>query len=123
MITKMRYASVTVTDIDRALDFYVGKLGFHVVVQMPLPGNNQFVMVAPPEGGANLVFSLPFPGRPHAPSASISFETSDISTTHAELTAKEVEFTRPPVKTPWGGQEAAFVDPFGNSYLLQQGGF
>lgn len=73
MITKMRYASVTVTNIDQALDFYVGKLGFHVVVQMPLPGDNQFVIVAPPEGGANLVFSLPFPGRPHTPSASISF--------------------------------------------------
>lgn len=122
MITKMRYASVTVTDIDQAMDFYVGKLGFHVVIQMPLPGNNQFVMVAPPEGGANLVFSLPFSGRPHAPSASISFETADINATHAELASKGVEFTRAPIKTPWGGMEAAFIDPFGNSFLLQQGG-
>lgn len=122
MITKIRYASITVTDLVQAMDFYVEKLGFRVLVRMSLPGGNQFVMVAPPEGGSSLVFSLPLPGRTHAASSSISFETNDVQASYAELSAKGVNFLRPPAKTPWGGMEAQFEDPFGNSFLVQQGG-
>jgi catechol 2,3-dioxygenase-like lactoylglutathione lyase family enzyme len=122
MISKIRFVSITVTDIDQALDFYIEKLGFKVARQMPLSGGNQFVMVAPPDGGAHLVFSLPMPGRAHTPSSAISFETADANTTCAELTAKGVEFTRLPSRTSWGGWEAAFVDPSGNSFMLHEGG-
>ncbi len=122
MITKMRYASITVTDLDQAMDFYVNKLGFQVRVEMPIPGGNRFVMVAPAQGGANLVFSLPLPGRSHTPSSYISFETNDVQSTYTELVAKGVDFPRPPAKTAWGGVEALFTDPFGNSFLLQEGG-
>lgn len=38
--------------------FYGDLLGFRIQVEMPLPGNNRFVMVAPPEGGSNLVYPL-----------------------------------------------------------------
>ncbi len=122
MITNMRYVSITVTDLDQALDFYVGKLGFRLRVEMPIPGGNRFVMLSLPDGGTHLVFSLPLPGREHAVSSSISFETEDIQSTYEELSAQGVEFSRPPAKTAWGGIEAAFHDPFGNSFLLQQGG-
>jgi catechol 2,3-dioxygenase-like lactoylglutathione lyase family enzyme len=121
MITKMRFVSITVTDIDQALDFYIGKLGFRVVRQMPMPGGNQFVLVQPPDGGAHLAFSLPI-GRPHVPTSAISFETDDIQLTQSELITKGVQFTRSPAQTPWGGWEAVFVDPFGNSFMLHQGG-
>lgn len=118
----MRFASITVTDIDRAVDFFVNKLGFRVLVEMPLPGDNSFVMVGLPDGGTTLVFSRPLPGRSHVPSSAIAFETEDIQSTCDELIAKGVEFSRAPAKTPWGGFEATFVDPSGNSFLLQQGG-
>lgn len=122
MITRMRYTSITVTDIGAALDFYVATLGFKVLVQMPLPGDNQFVMVAPPEGGSNLVFSLPLPGREHVASTSVAFESDDVQGTYEELVARGVEFVRAPDRTPWGGIEAMFADPFGNRFMLQQGG-
>ncbi len=122
MINRMRYASITVTDIDRAIDFYLNVLGFDKLVEMPIPGGNRFVMVAPAGGGSALVFSLPLPGRSHVPSTYISFEADDVDATYHELAAKGVEFSRPPAKTAWGGVEAMFVDPFGNSFLLQQGG-
>jgi len=63
MISKIRSASITVTDIEKAKEFYTQILGFRVVVEMPLPGNIHFVMVAPKDGGSNLVFSLPLPAR------------------------------------------------------------
>ena len=122
MISRMRFASITVTDIHLAVQFYVDKLGFHVQVEMPLPGGNQFVMVAPPGGGSSLVFSLPMQGQAHAPTSGISFETDDVTATYNELRAKDVEFSREPAKTPWGGMEAMFVDPFDNRFMLHQGG-
>ncbi len=122
MINKIRYASITVTNIDRAIDFYINLLGFRKLVEMPLQSGNSFVMVAPPGGGSNLVFSLPTPGKSHILTSSISFEADDVESTYHELTTRGVEFSRPPSKTTWGGVEAVFVDPFGNSFLLQQGG-
>ncbi len=122
MISRMRFVGVTVTDVDQAMEFYVDKLGFRVQIEMPLPGNNRFVMVAPPDGGSSLVFSLPGPGQTHVPASNISFETDDVTATYDELRAKAVEFSREPAKTPWGGVEAMFVDPFGNKFLLHQGG-
>jgi len=118
----MRFASITVTDLNQALEFYVDKLGFTVLVEMPLPGGNKFVMVAPPAGGSSLVFSLPMPGQTRAPTSNISFETDDVTATYHELRAKNVEFSREPAKTLWGGMEAMFVDPLGNSFMLHLGG-
>ena len=121
MVSRIRFVSVTVTDIDQALDFYLNKLGFQVRVEMPLPAGNRFVMVVPPEGGASLVFSLPLPGQTHVPTSGISFEADDVTATYDELHTKGVEFSRTPAKTPWGGVEAVFIDPFGNTFMLHQG--
>ncbi len=120
MISRMRFVSITVIDIDQALEFYVDKLGFRVQVEMPLPGGNKFVMVTLPGGGSSLVFSLP--DQAHVPASGISFEADDVAATYNELRARDVEFSRDPAKTPWGGVEAVFVDPFGNSFMLHQGG-
>ncbi len=122
MISRMRFVGITVTDLNQAMEFYVDKLGFTVQVAMPLPGDNKFVMVAPPGGGSSLVFSLPGPGQTHVPASTISFETDDVTATYHELQANDVEFPREPAKTPWGGVEALFVDPFGNRFMLHQGG-
>ncbi len=122
MISRMRFVGITITDINLAMEFYVDKLGFAVQVEMPLPDGNKFVMVAPPNGGSSLVFSLPGPGQTHSPASNISFETDDVMATFNELRAKGVEFSREPARTPWGGVEAQFVDPFGNHFMLHQGG-
>lgn len=122
MIDSVRFVSVTVTDIDAAMHFYADVLGFRVVRETPLPGGNRFVMLAPAGGGANLVFSLPLPGHEHAPARNIALGSDDVAGTYADLSAKGVEFPRLPATTPWGGVEAAFVDPYGNTFLLQEGG-
>lgn len=123
MITSMRFASITVTDIDEALAFYRDTLGFRIVRETPLPGGNRFVMAEPPAGGTALVFSMPMPGQEHVPSRSIAFGADEVQPTYEALVAKGVSFPRPPAATPWGGVEAAFADPFGNTFMLQEGGF
>lgn len=122
MITNVRFASVTVTDIDEAMRFYTETLGLPVVRETPLPGGNRFVMLGLSGGGSNLVFSMPLPGQEHTPTRNIALGADDVQATFEELSAKGVEFARPPAQTPWGGVEAAFVDPFGNTFMVQEGG-
>lgn len=120
MIKKIQYASITVTDIEQAKDFYVNKLGFRLQVENPIPGGNKFVLVTPKEGDASIVFTLPFPNQNHKPGFGTAFITDSVEKTYEELRKQGVAFTKEPAKTPWGGMEAFFVDPFGNTFMLHE---
>lgn len=123
MITRVRFASIAVGDIDVSYDFYVNKLGFQPQVDTPLPDGNRFVMLVPPAGGSSIVISRPLPGQELRPVSSISFEADDVRKTYEDLSARGVEFRQPPAETPWGGVQAVFADPDGNTFMLQEGGF
>lgn len=121
---RLRFVSIFISDEDKAVDFYVGKLGFTLVVDNPMPGLGRFLMFAPPGGGANLVATKPVPGVPGAQvggSGVIAWETDDVQAVYQQLRDQGVEFTQEPKRAFWGGLEARFKDPDGNSFLLQQG--
>ncbi|MCB9895389.1 MAG: VOC family protein [Planctomycetes bacterium] len=48
----------------------------------------------------------------------LSFTTAYIEGRWKELEAKQVQFTQPPTKMPWGGTLAYFRDPEGNTHGL-----
>ena len=51
----------------------------------------------------------------------VNLGTSDIHEMHKNLSAKGVEFLRPPEQEHWGGWVATFLDPDGNVLqMLQQ---
>lgn len=118
----MRFASVFTNDEDRAIDFYVNKLGFQLLFDNPTNFGGRFLAFMPPGGGTWLVMSKPIPGMPAQVGgfSQISFETEDVQATYEALSAKGVEFPQPPTRRFWGGVEAQFVDPDGNIFLLQQ---
>jgi lactoylglutathione lyase len=121
---RMRFASILITDEEQSLDFYVNKLGFKLVVDNPLPWGGRFLMLAPTDGGTKLVMSKPLPNRPDAQPggfSNIAWECDDVDAIYEELRAKGVTFTQPPTRSAWGGVEAIFADPDGNTFLLQQG--
>lgn len=122
----MRFATLFVSDEDQAIDFYVNKLGFNLIGDNPTPFGTRFVMFAPPEGGAKLVVTKPVPGMQGAGQvggfSNISWGASNVQETYERLKEKGVEFVEPPKKTHWGGVEARFADPFGNVFMLQEGG-
>jgi catechol 2,3-dioxygenase-like lactoylglutathione lyase family enzyme len=120
---RMRFASIFISDEDRAIDFYVNKLGFKLVVDMPTPFGGRFLMFAPSDGGANLVATRPFPGATSAKlggPTNIAWETDDLQATYEKLTAAGVAFTQPPKQQPWGGSEALSADQDGNIFQLHQ---
>lgn len=85
-ITDIGTVIVHARDQDRAIDFYVGKLGFEVRLDVPFGPGERWVEVGPP--GAATTIALP----PHGGDGmEVSLNTPDAEALHAELTARGVD--------------------------------
>ncbi|WP_126248235.1 VOC family protein [Chitinophaga rhizosphaerae] len=133
MITKMTITNIHVLNQDSAYDFYVNKLGFKVVDDIPMGPDSRWLTVSPP-GQPDLQIVL-FPVKVSKMFPKETAETlislikqgvfgcgvltcSDIYATYEELKAKGVEFIKPPTKEFYG-TEAFFKDDSGNYFSLQ----
>ena len=121
MIRKIKFTSIPVRDQDRALDFYVNKLGFTLVTDQPMGPGQRWIEVKPPRGDTGIALFTP-PGQEDriGTFAGASFDCDDVEKTYQELTANGVEFVKPPQKQPWG-TFAKFRDPDGNTFVLSSG--
>ncbi len=134
MIARITHVSVYVLDQDRALEFYVQKLGFKKHTDIPMHGGGRWLTVTPPEQ-PELEVAL----MPTAPWGSWStenaaamralvqqgmfgfaaFKCKDVRATYEELHAKGVEFTMPPTQQPFG-IIAVLKDDSGNTFSLSE---
>jgi catechol 2,3-dioxygenase-like lactoylglutathione lyase family enzyme len=117
---------VTVADTDRAIDFYVGTLGFEKVVDEPMGPDMRWVEVAIPNGQATgettIALAPPPPDQEAGGSQTgICLDTSDVDGAHAALKSAgadiDAEVTR------YGGPVPPmfwFRDPDGNSLIVVQ---
>ena len=119
MITKARAINVYVGDQDRALDFYVNKLGFTKLRDDPNGPDARWIEVSPPGAESVLVLYTP-PGFEDriGTFANIVFDCDDMDATYQELLSKNVEFSQPPELQPWGMKMATFKDTDGNEFVL-----
>ena len=124
MISGVRKIAVPVENQDRAKGFWTEKVGFNLVSDRAYEGG-RWIEVSPPEGRIVLVLSpraLEEPRRevnlqlPHSP---IFFNCADIQQTHADLAARGVRFSQPPIKMGFGWW-ALFEDRDGSRYALGQ---
>ena len=129
----MTHVSIYVLDQDSAYDFYINKLGFKVITDVPMPNNDRWITVCPPQQpGFEIVLSPVTRGTKSKESIKVLtelikkgtfgagvFTSTDIFATYEELKAKGVEFTKPPTKEPYG-TEALFKDDSGNWFSLAQ---
>ena len=107
MITMVSSVGVRAGDQGRAVDFYVGKLGFEKRRDEPMGPDGRWVEVAPAGAETSVV---PFtPG--------LVFACDDLQATFEELRRRGVEFTEEPTNQPWG-RWAQFRDPDGNEHGL-----
>ena len=120
---KLEVVVVPVTDVDRAKDFYVGKLGFHLdadtrptpdlrVVHMTPPGSACSVVVGPTVVGADADLGS---------GASLQLVVDDIEAARAQLAERGIEVS--PVQTldpRDGGKFVFFSDPDGNNWAVQE---
>jgi catechol 2,3-dioxygenase-like lactoylglutathione lyase family enzyme len=118
MIRKIKFTSVPVRDQDRALDFYVGTLGFILVTNQPMGPGQRWIELRPPKGDTGIALFTP-PGLEDriGTFTGMSLECDDVEKTYAELREKGVEFAKPPKKESWG-TSAIMNDSEGNQIVL-----
>src|SRR5690349_2592645 len=79
---------VTVADTDRAIDFYVGTLGFEKVVDVPMGPDMRWVEVALPDAPTTIALAPPPPDKQAGGSdTGICLDTTDVDADHAALKA------------------------------------
>jgi len=83
---------ITVSDTDKAIDFYTGKLGFEKRVDTPMGNGYRWVEVAP-AGAVTTIAIVPPPegSAVGGKETGVTLDTSDIDADHAELKAKGVD--------------------------------
>lgn len=91
-ITQVGRVVITVTDQDRAIDFYTGKLGFEKRADIPYGGSNRWVEVAPPGSAATVALVPPMQGDTAGGTRTgVILDSSDVEATHADLRSRGVD--------------------------------
>lgn len=118
MIRGIKFASVPVSDQDRALSFYTDALGFSIVTDQPFDDAQRWIELRIPGSDARVVLFTPegHEDRVGTPS-NIVFWSADVMETYRELSSRGVEFEGEPDQQPWG-TFAVFRDPDGNQFVL-----
>ena len=132
MITKLNHVSIFVLNQDSAYDFYINKLGFTVNTDAEMgPGKRWLTVTPPDQPELEITLMLIDDGMMFTTESAAAmrdlvskgtfgfgvFECDDLLATYEELTAKGVEFTKPPTKEFYGF-EALFKDDSGNWFSL-----
>jgi catechol 2,3-dioxygenase-like lactoylglutathione lyase family enzyme len=117
MIRGIKFASVPVTDQDRAIAFYTEKLGFRVLTDQPFDDKQRWVEMGIPGAETRLVLFRFDAGLQPGGSMNFAFWTDDVEKTARDLEAAGVEFTVKPQKAEWG-TFAIFKDEDGNKFVL-----
>jgi catechol 2,3-dioxygenase-like lactoylglutathione lyase family enzyme len=133
MTITITHSSIFVLDQDEALDFYVGKLGFEVAMDVDMGFMRWLTVRAPGDPDREVLLEAPgAPAHDEATAAqvrelvtkgatgfSLGLRTDDLHKTYEELKAKGVEFTDEPTDRFYG-IDCGLRDPFGNNLRLVQ---
>lgn len=127
MISHLQMITIYVSDVDRSLAFYTEKLGFVKTAEFD-DGEQRLAWVVPSPAAevamaTEIALYAPAEGDPRIGAASgIVFTAADVEVAYQEMKNRGVEFTQELIRHPYGqgegDQEARFVDPDGNEYLL-----
>jgi catechol 2,3-dioxygenase-like lactoylglutathione lyase family enzyme len=90
-ITQVATVMVPVTDQDRAIDFYVEKLGFEKCADIPFGDGDRWVEVIPPGAATSLALVTPREGEAVGIETRIGLKTEDADADHADLLARGVD--------------------------------
>ena len=117
MITHLKFAGIPVHDQERAVRFWTEKIGFKVVTDQPM-GDQRWIELTIRNSETRIVLFTPS-GQEERVGTFFngSFACDDVEATHRQLTAKGVEFVRPPKREDWG-TSAIFKDSEGNQFVL-----
>jgi len=120
-ITQVGTVIVPVSDQDRALEFYLEKLGFEKRTDTPYGEGERWVEVAPPGAATTIALVPPREGGPTRIESMVGFTTEDIDADHADLGARGVDVDEAVMRLGDPVPPMFFSrDPDGNSFLIVQ---
>ena len=123
MLERVAYASVFVSDQDKALDFYTNVLGFEQGFDNPTPDGPRFLTVALKGQDFQLVLWPGTPGQAAPVEGRIpgayTIDTDDFRMAFETLKSRGVTFETEVLEFPWGSL-AVFQDPDGNRLQLRE---
>jgi lactoylglutathione lyase len=90
-IHDLRTVGVPVRDQDRALEFYLGVLGFEKRLDVSYGSGGRWIEVAPPGGRATIALVTEHDGVPAGVETGIRLVTADADADHASLVARGVD--------------------------------
>ncbi|MBB5851383.1 VOC family protein [Amycolatopsis umgeniensis] len=110
---------VPVSDIDRAKEFYVERLGFHLDVDVRPADGVRIVQLTPPGSACSITLAAGIASldMPAGTLRGLHLVVADIEEARAALIARGTEVG--PVEDMGGVFYAAFSDPDGNTWTLQ----
>ena len=129
---KLEAVVVPVADVDRAKSFY-GALGWRLDADIAAGDDFRVIQFTPPGSGTSILFGKNVTGAPPGSAQGLYLVVADIEAARAELLGRGASVSEtfhygpgrrqvsgPDPKRPSYGTYAAFTDPDGNLWVLQQ---
>lgn len=119
-VNKIGTVVIPVADQERAIEFYVEKLGFELRTDVPFGGEYRWVEVAPGDAVTTIALAPPPPGgATGGRETGVGLQTDEIDAYHAELKAGGVDVD-PEVRRMGDPVPPLFWlrDPEGNSLMV-----
>ena len=116
---KLELIQVPVSDVDRAKEFYVDKVGFTLDHDHQVNDQVRFVQITPPGSGCSIAIGTGLGDKPMEPGSvqGLQVVVSDINEAHSQLSRNGVEVSEVQ-HFPWG-DFVFFTDPDGNGWAVQ----
>jgi predicted enzyme related to lactoylglutathione lyase len=123
-ITQLHTVAVPVADQDRALEFYLGMLGFEKRLDGTFGDGMRWLEVAPPGAQTTIALVAPDAGVPEVTGSEtgIRLSTEDAEADHADLRARGVDVDAEIIRMGDGVPPMfLFRDPDGNRFVVVEG--
>jgi catechol 2,3-dioxygenase-like lactoylglutathione lyase family enzyme len=115
---ELQLVAIPVSDVDRAKEFYVEKLGFNPDHDHRVSDDVRFVQLTPPGSACSIAIGQGVVDAPPGSVKGMQLVVSDIEAAHAQLVERGVEVSDVQ-QFPWGSF-VFFSDPDGNGWAVQQ---
>lgn len=118
MKMKLELVPVPVTDVDKAVDFYVNKVGFNLDHDHRVSESIRFVQLTPEGSACSIVIGEGITEMKPGSQQGLQMVVDNTQAAYDELKEKGVEVSEVQ-EMPWG-IFTFFSDPDGNSWAVQQ---
>src|SRR5438093_5385973 len=115
---RLELIQVPVSDIDRAKEFYVEKVGFIADHDHQVSDELRFVQLTPPGSGCSIALGTGLTQMPPGSVQGLQLVVPDVHAARAQLVERGVEASEVQ-EFPWGSF-VFFSDPDGNGWAIQQ---